>query len=60
MTTTTSTENSGLLDALLPAVTRDIGIQVHALLPGYQVQEKALYIGDDVGIQFPVEAVQIF
>ncbi|MFH1952961.1 MAG: ATP-binding cassette domain-containing protein [Pseudomonadota bacterium] len=40
--------------------TIDAGVQVHVLLPGYQVRERSLYIGDDVGIRIPVEAVQIF
>ncbi|MCJ7687698.1 MAG: ATP-binding cassette domain-containing protein [Desulfobacteraceae bacterium] len=40
--------------------TIDAGIQVHAFLPRYQVQEKSIYIGDDIGIQFPDEAVLIF
>lgn len=41
-------------------VTVDAGVQVHAFLPEYQARERVLYIGDDVGIQFPVEAVKIF
>jgi len=40
--------------------TIDAGIQVHTFLPRYQMQEKPIYIGDDVGIQFPAEAVLIF
>lgn len=38
----------------------DAGVQMHAFLPRYQAQERALYIGDDVDIQFPIEGVQIF
>ena len=40
--------------------TIDAGFQVDAFLPWYQVQEKSIYIGDDIGIQFPAEAVLIF
>jgi len=40
--------------------TIDVGVQVYTFLPGYQAREKALYIGDNVGIQFPVDAVKIF
>ncbi|MFH1627600.1 MAG: hypothetical protein ABIE47_02615, partial [Pseudomonadota bacterium] len=40
--------------------TIDAGVQMHVLLPGYQVRERSFYIGDDVGIRVPVEAVQIF
>ena len=39
--------------------TIDVGVQVHAFLPGYMARERGLYIGDDVGIRFPVEAVKI-
>ncbi|MCP4666213.1 MAG: solute-binding protein, partial [Deltaproteobacteria bacterium] len=34
MSTTTSTENSGLLDVLLPAFTKDTGIQVQVFAKG--------------------------
>ena len=39
--------------------TVDAGVQVHALLSRYEVQKRSLYIGDDVGILFPMEAVLI-
>ena len=40
--------------------TIDVGIKVNAFLPGHKAREGVLYIGDDVGVQFPVEAVKIF
>ena len=50
------TEEPGRVKATVDAG----GVHVHALLPEYQARERVLYIRDDVGIQFPVEAVNIF
>ena len=49
------TEETGRMRATI-----DAGIQVHAILPEYQARERDLYIGDDVGIRFPLKAVRIF
>ena len=44
----------------LAGLTVDVGIPINLLLPKDEVRSLALFVGDDVQLLFPEEAVQIF